>query len=251
MTRTHTKHLRAYVDGYDLSGYERQVASMGVSYDVSPDAAFTDEAKNIILGQPTISLASLDGFLDNDAAGKFALASAGIGTRNVMVAIGVNAAPAMGDPVFAWEFEQTGYPMQQGDGFVAASLLLGNASYASKLTYSKPWGVLMAPKAARTAVNDATGYDGTAASTAGGIFVYHLFSSDGTVTLKLQDADANLDGSFGDLTGATSGSVDASASPKSGMVALATDASVDRYLRWQLVFGTATTATFSIAFIRG
>jgi len=249
--RTHNKHLRAYVDGYDLSGYERQVAPMSVVYDTSPDSAFTDESKNIILGHPTVTMQSLDGFLDNDAAGKFAIASAGVGTRNVMVAIGANAAPAMGDPVFAWEFEQNFYNVEQGDGFVAASLGLGGASYASKLTYSKPWGVLIAPKAAQTAVNASTGYDGAAATSLGGIFVYHLFSSDGTVTLKLQDAASNVDGSFSDLTGATSGSVDASASPKSGMVALGTTATVRRFLRWQLVFGTAATATFSIAFIRG
>jgi hypothetical protein len=35
------------------------------------------------------------------------------------------------------------------------------------------------------------------------------------------------------------------------MVALAATAAVRRYIRWQLAFGTANTATFALAFIRG
>jgi hypothetical protein len=72
----------------------------------------------------------------------------------------------------------------------------------------------------------------------------------GTVTLKAQEADTNSDGDFGDITDATSGSITAAVSPKSGMIALDADASIKRYLRWQLAFGTANTATFACAFIR-
>jgi hypothetical protein len=94
--------------------------------------------------------------------------------------------------------------------------------------------------------------DNGAASAKGGIFAYQLFSSDGAVTLSIDDAAANTgDGDFAALSGATSGELDASSAPVSGMVALATDATVRRYIRWQAAFGTATTATFALAFIRG
>ena len=252
MTRTHLKHVRAYVDGYDFSGYERAVSAMGWTYTTSPDAALSDEAKNIVLGRPSITLASLNGFLDNDTAGQFAVTSAGYGTRNIAIAIGNRAAPAQGDPVFAWKFEQTSYGVEGGEGFVAANLMLGDASYSSTLTYSKPWGYLLHAKGAETAVNTAIGIDDYGAqTTAGGIFIYHLLTSNGTVTLKAQDASTNSNGSFADLSGATSGSITAASTPTSGMVALSTSATVKRYLRWQLVFGTATTATFVMAFIRG
>ena len=251
MSRTHNKHVRVYVNGYDLSGYTRQIGPLAQVFTVNPDAALTDGCKNITIGQADIQAGALNAFLDNDTAGLYALANAGTGTRNLMVAIGQNAAPAAGDPVFAWQMEQTAYTAEGGEGFTSANLPFGGASYASTLTYAKPWGILHHAKGAETAVNTATGLDGTAQTTAGGIFVYHLFSSNGTVTLKLQDASTNSNGSFGDLSGATSGSIDATTTPVSGMVALSTSATVKRYTRWQLVFGTATTATFAIAFIRG
>jgi len=250
MTRTHNKHVRAYVDGTDLSGYSRSIGALAWTFDAEPDAAFTDEAKNIVMGKCDIQAGTLNAFLDNDTSGLFTLANSGYGTRNLMVAIGANASPAAGDPVFAWKFEQTAYSVEQGAGFVSVSVPFGGASYASTLTYKKPWGRLLHAKGAETAVNTATGIDDSASSSYGGILVYHLFSSDGTVTLKVQDASTNSDGSFSDLSGATSGSINASVTPASGMVAISTTATVRRYLRWQISLGTATTATFALAFIR-
>lgn len=251
MTRTHNKHVRAYVDGVDLSGYSRQVGALSWMFGADPDAAFTDEVKNIVVGQCDIQAGTLNAFLDADAAGLYALGSGGYGTRNLLVAIGANAAPVQGDHVFAWKFEQTSYSVEQGAGFVSATVPFGGASYASTLTYKRPWGRLLHAKGTETDVNASTGIDDNGASSAlGGVFVYHLFSSDGTVTLKVQDAATNADGFFADLSGATSGSIDASVSPAHGMVALGTTATVRRYLRWQLAFGTATGATFACAFIR-
>ena len=178
--------------------------------------------------------------------------------KNLMVAIGTNAAPIAGNPVFAWQMEQTAQQVEQGTGFVAVSIPFGGASSQSNLTYKRPWGVLLHPYAARTSVtgvNTDVGVDDIGATSAlGGIFIYHLYSSNGTVTLTAEDADGtNVNGDFADSTldtVATSGAIDASVIPKSGMVSLATDRAVRRYLRWQITFGTATTCTFASAFIR-
>jgi hypothetical protein len=249
MTRTHLKHCRVYCNGVDLSGYSRTFGPLAWMFGAEPDAALTDGAKNILVGQADIQAGVVNAFLDNDAAGLFA--NSAQGTKNVAIAIGANAAPVAGDPVFAWKFEDTGYMVEQGSGFVAANLPLGGASYASTLTYKKPWGVVLHPMGAETAASTATGIDDNgAASSLGGIFIYHLASSDGTLTLKAQEADANLNASFGDLSGATSGSIDASITPASGMIALSTTAAVKRYLRFQIALDTATTATFFAAFIR-
>ena len=248
--RTHNKHIRVYTNGIDVSGYSRAVGALAWMFGAEPDAAVTDECKNILIGQGEIQAGPLSAFLDNDAAGLWNLANAGTQTLNLMVAIGANAAPAANDHVFAWTFEQAAYPVEQGAGFVAVSIPMVT-SYASPLTYKRPWGRLLAPMAARTAVNSAVGIDDLgAASALGGIFVYHLQSSNGTVTLTAQEADTNSDVSFANITGATSGAITAAVSPKHGMIALATDAAIKRYLRWQLAFGTATTATFAAAFIR-
>ena len=256
MTRTHNKHIRAYVDGVDISGYTRSVGTLGWMFDSEPDAAVTDAVKNVLIGKCDIQAGAISAFLDNDAAGLFVLAgkaAADHGTRNVMVAIGANAAPVQGDNVFAWKFEQTSYQMEQGSGFVAVTIPLGGASSQSTLTYKKPWGKLLHAKGTETAVNSAVGIDdyGATPPSLGGIFIYHLHSSiGGNITLKAQEADTNVDGSFGDITGATSGLIDASAAPKSGMVAIATTYALKRYLRWQVVFDVGTSATFTAAFIR-
>lgn len=253
MTRTHYKHVRCYVDGVDLSGYARSVGPLTWTFGAEPDAAYTDGCKNILIGQADIQAGALNAFLDSDTAGLYV--NRAQGTQNLMVAIGVNAAPAAGNPIFAWKFEDVGYNVEPGSGFVLANLPFGGASYASTLTYAKPFGVLLYAKAARTSAsgaNTATGVDDYGASppSLGGIFVYHLFSSDGTITLKAQEADANVDGSFADITGATSGAITAAVTPQHGMVTIATNYALKRYLRWQVAFGSATTATFVIGFIR-
>lgn len=251
MTRINQKFTRLYWNGYDISGYASNIGALDWLYDVSPTMAMSDEVMNGVAGRVNISAGAINSFLDNDTAGLMSLAKTATGTTNLMVAYGTNAVPATGNPVFAWEFERSSYQTAPSESFTTANINVGSASFSSTFSYQKPWGVLLHAKGAETAVNSAAGVDDYGAqTTAGGIFVYHLFSSNGTVTLKAQDASTNSDGSFGDLSGATSGSIDASVSPASDMIALGTGATVKRYLRWQLVFGTATTATFAMALIR-
>ena len=253
MTRTHQKHTRVYMDGVDLSGYAHTVGALEWMFDAEPMTAITDGVKNVLMGRGDIKAAPVSAFLDNDAAGLFVLAGSGTatkGTRDLMIPIGANAAPVAGDNFFAWEFEQTSYMLEQGSGFVTVTVPLGGASFASKLTYKKPWGIVLHAKSAETAVNAAIGLDGVASSALGGIFVYHIFSSNGTVTVKAQDAATNTNPSFADLSGATSGVVDATTVPKHGMIALGTTAAVRQFTRWQIVLGTATTVTFTCGLIR-
>jgi hypothetical protein len=178
------------------------------------------------------------------------------GTKNLMVAIGTNAAPIAGDYVFAWQMEQMAQQVEQGTGFVAINIPLGGASSQSTLTYKRPWGRLLAPMATRTGVNTGIGIDDIGTTSAlGGIFIYHLYSSNGGVTIMAEDADGtNVNGDFADSTldtVATSGIITAAVIPKSGMIALATDRAVRRYLRWQIAFEAGTTTcTFACAFIR-
>lgn len=261
MTRTHLKHYRAYLDAVDISGYVRTIGALGWMFDAEPDAAVTDQVKNILIGKCDITAGPYSAFLDNDTAGLFVLAgkaAADHGTRDYMVAIGANTAPVAGDNVFAQKFEQTSYQMEQGSGFVAVSIPFGGVSSQSSMSYRKPWGKLLAEKQTRlvgAGVNTGAGIDDIAGTSAlGGVFIYHLFSSDGTLTLKAEDANGtNIDADFADSTlddTATSGSIDATTAPKHGMVALSTTLAIRRYLRWQIAWGTATTATFAVAFIR-
>jgi hypothetical protein len=252
--------MRVYVDGFDMSGYSRSIGPLQTKFAVTLDAALSDAVMNVQAGLGNVDMAcgTLNGFYDNTAtSGMHAVMGAGNGTvRDVMIPIGIRADPAMTDPVFCIRPVQVDYMTNLAADGQTTTVTVGFNGWDTNqvLWYRRAWGSLAHAKGAETAVNSAVGYDDSPAgaqTTKGGWMMYHLFTSDGTVTLKMQDNSVNVDGSFADLSGATSGSIDGSSSPKHGIVQLATTATVRQYLRWQLVKGTCTTATFALAFMRG
>jgi len=254
--RTHPKYQRIYVNGYDLSGTGRQLGTLGETVQETPGAAFSDGCMNVVVGRSTLVCGPLNAFLApavSPAVDSFELLSTGTLTAYVMALIGSINGPLVGDPVFCAAMEQVKYTAEPSDEMIAASIDFSNASALGSLNYSSPFGLLTATKATRTGANTAVGtIDNGAASVKGGVFIYQLFSSDGTVTLSLDDSATNSNNAaFAALTGATSGSIDASVAPKYGMVELSNTATVRRYLRWQLALGTANTCVFASAFIRG
>ena len=253
MTRRNPKFTKIYVNGYEISCQASNIGSVGYTSDAPMVAAYCDEVLNSVLGQAQIQCGPLNAFLSHSATtGIHEVFDDGTNTVDVMIAFGSLAVPAAGDPVFAWTMRQGGYTADGAEGVVGVNIPFPNADYSTVKGYHSPFGLLVHAKGAETAANTAVAtIDNAASSANGGIFAYQLFSSNGTVTLKLQEADTNLNANFADLTGATSGIIDASVTPASGMVTLSTTATVKRYIRWQLAFGTATTATFALAFIRG
>lgn len=249
--RTHNRWLRVYVDGYDLSGYVRDLGECGAQFPEVELSAVSDAVKGYLPGQPAILGGPLNGLFDNTAsAGLHAVASGAGVARTILAPIGIRASPAAGDPCFIATLQQLSYQATESGGGTFATVGLGAASPAALPGAGNPWGVLVHAKGAETGVNASTGLDDRgASSTLGGLFAYQVFTSNGTATIKLQHAAANNDGSFADLTGATSGSVNASVTPVAGQVVIA-PTTVNRYLRWQIVLGTATTVTFALGFVR-
>lgn len=247
--RTIIKHTRIYVGGYDLSGYSRSIGPLAWSFDETDLTTITDAVKGILPGHAMFGVGTQNGVMDNTAtSGLHTLMAAGAGSKYaVMIPIGIQAAPAQGDPAYCGEFELSSY-MSEGP---YVNLQWAQPSVAgTTLAYKRPWGSLLHASGAETAVNTAVGIDDIGASSAlGGYLMYQVFAGNGTATIKVQDAATNTNPSFADITGATSGSVDCS-TPRAGIVAIGTTAAVRRYLRWQIVLGTATTVTFALAFVR-
>ena len=257
MSRINQIYTRCFVDGYNMSGQTRQIGEVGVTCEAPMDAALSDAVMNVTaLGRASIKFGPLNAFLSPTAAatkGMYELANSGRGQRNVIAAWAAAAEPTLGDPCFAWMMEQMTFTQAASAALIAVNAAFPNASYAGELNYSNPWARLLHGSTAETTVNAAAGLDdnGATASASGGLLHWQILSSNGTVTVKMQDATAsNLDASFADVTGATSGSQDASTTPKSGFVQLATNAAIRKYLRPQIVFGTATTVTYIMAFSR-
>lgn len=252
--RTVLKDWRVYIDGRDMSGYTRSFGPLACTFDEGIDDALTLAVKGTLLGNAMVSMGTLNGIYDNTAmVGLHAIMKGAGVQRNVMLACGIQAPPANNDPVFCGRFLQLGYQGDPGVNPVTASIPFGNSSaQAGNLLYAKPWGVLLHALAERTAANTAVGLDQLAETHKGGFMMYQITSADGagnmTAAIKVQDADTNSDGSFGDLL--SSGTINCVNGGVSGIVTLAKTATVKRYVRWQLALGTATKVTFALAFCR-
>lgn len=246
-----SKFTRVYVDGYDLSGYSRSVGNLDWGFDQEVFAALSDSVTGALPGQCTIAVGDINGIMDNTADGlhdEFSDASDAV--RDVMIPLGIRAVPASGDPVFCAQVSQNAYSGDVSGDTLTMNLDLGSqdARAGSTGSYDIPWGRVIHASGAVMAVNTGTAdYTHGSQTTAGGYMMYQLFgASTGTVTLKIQDSTG---GAYSDLV--SSGVLTQTSTGQSGIVALAPTTTVDSALRWQIVLGTAVSATFALAFVRG
>ena len=248
--RTLDQWLRFYMDGYDLSGYTRSVGPLILKFEEHEATCPPgDEVKGYLVGKADISFGPFNGVLDPVTGGLHDIAKGAGVSRVVMIPIGIQDIPAMGNWVFCGRFQQGAY-QAAGEEVVTVNLPFEAWDTANLINFNNPWGRLLHAKGAETAVNSSNNQvDHGGQSQKGGYFVYMLFSSNGTVTLSVDDSANNS--SWTPLSGATSGSINGSVTPVAGIVPLGVTATVRQYLRWQLAFGTATTATFASAFVRG
>jgi hypothetical protein len=256
MARTHIKHARVYVGGYDLSSYVMTLGSMGIEHDTAVTATLTESIKTLSggFGQAQPVLGQLNGVFDNTAAtGLHALHATPGSPQIVTVALGMLAAPAAGDVVYAAEHLTTAYGADSGQYPVGATLVFGGPpSTIETPQYGQVWGTLLHPSGAETAVNGGTAnHDYGAATALGGVGILHVLAGNGTCTFKIEHSATNTDAQF-DATGAVvTFDTTAAASPFAEIKCVGKTTTVQRYLRWQITLGTATTVTFVMSFIRG
>lgn len=250
--RTVAKHARVYMDGYDISGDTRSIGALMCQFEEADMTCLTDAVKGALPNQATLGIGTLNCVMNNTASsGIHAVLSSAGQQRTVLVTIGSRTDPAQGDPAYCAVLQQKDYLLDPNNAGVYLNISFDKtSSSATSLLYARPWGWLLHAKGAETAANTAVGIDDNGGASAfGGYMMYHVFAGNGTATIKVQDAAVNSNGSFADLSGATTGSIDCT-TPKHGIVALGRTATVRQYLRWQMVLGTATTVTFALAFVR-
>ena len=249
--RTVDKWKRVYVDGYDLSGDARSIGPLIYTFDEADLTGFSHAVKGALPGHAMTGIGTLNAtFNDTASVGIHAIASGAGVMRTVMVAQGMRAVPAAGDPVYMGEFEQMDYMVDPSTGVYVNANFNNSSARASTFLYNNPWGALLHANSAATAANSTTGagIDTAGGATAfGGYLVYQVFAGDGTATISVDDSAD--DSSYSALSGATSGEIDFS-TPTAGRVALGRTATVKQYLRWQISLNTATTVTFALGFSR-
>ncbi len=248
--RTTERWMRAYMGGYDVSGYGRSAGPLEWKYDEAEFAGWGDAVKGRLPTWCEITPTALNAYFDHTTNGLHDISKAAGLPWVTSFLVGMNAEPVQGDEVYCGRFQQLGYQAQEDGGAITVTLPFVGADASNQIGYDKPWGNLLHVLGAETAANTAIGVDGLAASAFGGYMVYHVIGGDGTATIKVQKSTTtNLNASFSDLSGATSGVIDCS-SPTSGIIPLSHTLSIGQFLRWQLALGTATTVTFALIFVR-
>jgi hypothetical protein len=257
MSRSVLKNSRIFVDGYDMSGYSRSFGPLTWSFEQTDLSCLQDTLRDSSwMGQATISPGTLNALFDNTAlAGTLARLSAPAASRTVLIAMGMEAAPADNGLAWGGQFQQTSF--QSADD-MTVSIGLGQAVDADNLLYSSPWGVLLHANAIASAVNASdTGHDHGAETTKGGFMVWQATTAVGTGNIegaiKIQDSTSESSAAYADLlsTGTLNFGSSGVAVPQAGIVALGTGAHAQRYTRWQIVKGTGMTSlTFAAAFFR-
>ena len=256
--RTVSKYNRVYLGdsthGVDLSCHVLDVGDLSIDFDGDPIAAYCWGVKGTLLSNATITAGPINAILSAGEAGDLHTTMTALQGRPISmgIAIGINQVPTLGDPIFVLSTDLKSYTgLESAGGMVTMNATLGGgADSTAGMKYGKAWGTILHGLAAASAANASTAdiFDGGAASAAGGFMFYCLTSLDGgNVTLSIEDSADNS--TYTALTGATSGALTEAGC---GIVQLGTNATVRRYLRWQLALaGGATTATFLIAFVRG
>lgn len=251
MGRTTLNYVRFYTDGYDLSHDITSLGPLDIDYEYSSKAGLTWAVKGSLLGKPEVTIGTLNGIFDSETAGLHTICKT-VAPRNVMIPVGDHAEPVNGDLAFVGRFNQTGFGTEFGDVMLAASVPFGGQENFATMKYADPWARLLHAKASRTAANSSTtGVNNGASSALGGYLMWQIFSITGTGTATVSIDDSADGSTYAALSGATSGAIANTAAPSSGIVQLATNATVRQYLRWQLALSGATACTFALAFVRG
>ena len=253
--RTVSKYNRLYLgnstNGLDLSCNTMSVGEAGVDFDMDAQAAYCWDVKGALPDRGNLTLGPVNMSIN---AGTAELHDAMVALEGSQIAaclaVGIREAPTYGSPAFLWQGSLKSYVSAPAGGMVMATATLSGDNAETNLYYSKPWGVVVHPLASATAGNTATAgtiIDNGAASTNGGYLFYDYTvldgSLDGAVAILEESADAS--------TWSTLILQPAITAPAAGIIQLAPGSTVKRYLRWQLGFDAATTATFFTAFVRG
>lgn len=243
-----------FIDGYPMCAYTISIDERGIEYpEYDGGVAICDPIKGVLVGKPTVIFGPVNGTFDNTAtSGMHVLANAAQGARrNILHVRGVRGTPAMGDDTFTAQMLQSAYKAV-GDDIVSATLQFGHDA-TSALAYDEVFGRLIHAYGSETGANSAnTNVDNGAATAYGGYLMYQIYSitGSGTVTVSIDDSANGT--TWAALSGATTGAIATASAPTSGVIELATNATVRQYLRWQLAFGgSASACTFALAFVRG
>jgi hypothetical protein len=184
------KWARIFVDGYDLAVKISDIGPLALTYDEIEVSGYTQD-KNYLAGQGDSPL-TFQGYLDdtdNSTHEAFSTMASGDNPQVVTVALGNNAAPAIGDPTASIRANQLDYTSTTTrSGAIVFSAALKPGPDLPVLE----WGVLLLD-ATVTADGSGTSVNNGGATTAGGSAYLHItgLSAGDTIAVTIEDSANN------------------------------------------------------------
>ena len=248
--KTHSRHCRLILGGYNLSGDARSLGGVGINYDPA-DVQGWQAMKEYINGFAAMSFGPFSAVFDNTAgatgpvdAGVHVLSS--VASTLGIFAIGIGQAPEIGSVAFGNGIEQLSYVVSGGDGAVMVNIASAGR-YAVSSEYA--WGNLLGAGTSISATTNHESFDSGASSTDGAIAILGVSQSVGAMgtnnwAFKIQDSPD--DGAWADVTGlaftADGSTVEAER--------LDVSVSIDRYVRLVATKTAGTDVVPWLVFIR-
>jgi hypothetical protein len=252
--RSLSDYERLYMDGYDLGAYVMDCGERGIEYTPAESLCQADIGKGVSVGRIMPSFGPVNGVFDNTASsGLHALSIAGQAARHYLIhARGVQAAPTIGDDVFAMIARLISYKSAGAENAVSTAKLVFANNAPDTIAYTQRFGVLLHAMGSETAANTSnTNHNNGASTSSGGWLMYMIRSITGTGTVTISVDDSANASTWAALSGATSGAIATAIAPTAGVIQLGTTATVRQYLRPQIAFGgSATACVYALAFIR-
>lgn len=237
--KTNVRFFRLIADGVDLSGDTRQIGEFGVNRQVAPVEGWSDGVMYFTLGQAEHVLSGYQAVFNNTASTGSHTELSALEEYVVSLAMGIRAAPAVGDPAFLSSFDQMSYTADGQDA------VLVNAEFSKSLAdidHEAAFGVVLAAGTSLNSTTNGTSVNNGASSANGALAHLHVTAtSSGSWTLKVQDSANDADWSDLITFSADGSAVTAEAADVAG--------TVDQYVRFQATRSTGTTS-FWVTFAR-
>lgn len=192
------KYIRIYSDGYDVSGSSNKL-SASLEFPALDVTNYASSVKENIFGIPAAK-ASLAAWFSNAAnSGSYTLFKSPA-MRRLCVAIGIRAAPAVGDPFIGGSFQQLNWTSDMAVGDAVGSKIEFDGFDPTASMTNNIFGVVLKEDSQITVTTNGTAVNNGAATTAGGVAYLHVTLAGGTYAFVVQDS---ADGSTGWSTIAT------------------------------------------------
>jgi hypothetical protein len=232
MSKTHSKWTRVLFGGANLSGDSRSLGSVGLQHDRAESQGFDAQIKEYLMGQAESMFGPYQAlFNDRPAAigpvqpGSHITLSV-VGQPVASAFFGLGAAPAIGNPAYSMETQQTSYTAVATNG----DAVVINADFTTRGNAESDggWGRALAIGAGLSATDELDSLDNGAATTNGATAVLHITQS--AAAMATNDWEITIEDSADDSTFATIGTFTADGSAATAEV-LAIAGTVRRYVR--------------------